>query len=96
METMLATLYRAFTSQQEFLATAAHELKTPVAILKSTLQSMVQLPRTVDEYRARIEMALEDVARNKKLIHSMPPPACFRSLSRSAQGHKCSNPSPSQ
>ena len=52
METMLATLYRAFSSQQEFLANAAHELKTPVAILKSTLQSMVQVPRTADEYRA--------------------------------------------
>ena len=71
METMLATLYRAFSSQQEFLANAAHELKTPVAILKSTLQSMVQVPRTVDEYRARIEIALEDVARIEKLIHSM-------------------------
>jgi signal transduction histidine kinase len=71
METMLATLYRAFTSQQEFLANAAHELKTPVAILKSTLQSMVQVPRTADEYRARIEVALEDVARIEKLIHSM-------------------------
>jgi signal transduction histidine kinase len=71
METMLATLYRAFTSQQEFLANAAHELKTPVAILKSTLQSMVQVPRTADEYRARIEIALEDVARIEKLIHSM-------------------------
>jgi signal transduction histidine kinase len=71
METMLATLYRAFSSQQEFLANAAHELKTPVAILKSTLQSMVQVPRAVDEYRARIEIALEDVARIEKLIHSM-------------------------
>jgi signal transduction histidine kinase len=71
METMLATLYRAFTSQQEFLANAAHELKTPVAILKSTLQSMVQVPRSAEEYRARIEIALEDVARIEKLIHSM-------------------------
>jgi signal transduction histidine kinase len=71
METMLATLYRAFSSQQEFLANAAHELKTPVAILKSTLQSLVQVPRSADEYRLRIEIALEDVARIEKLIHSM-------------------------
>jgi signal transduction histidine kinase len=71
METMLATLYGAFSSQQEFLANAAHELKTPVAILKSTLQSLVQVPRSADEYRLRIEIALEDVARIEKLIHSM-------------------------
>jgi signal transduction histidine kinase len=85
METMLATLYRAFSSQQEFLANAAHELKTPVAILKSTLQSMVQVPRTVDEYRARIEIALEDVARIEKLIHSM---LRLARAEQSAAGHR--------
>ncbi len=85
METMLATLYRAFTSQQEFLANAAHELKTPVAILKSTLQSMVQVPRTAEEYRARIEIALEDVARIEKLIHSM---LRLARAEQSAAGHR--------
>ena len=85
MKTMLATLYRAFTSQQEFLANAAHELKTPVAILKSTLQSMVQVPRTAEEYRARIEIALEDVARIEKLIHSM---LRLARAEQSAAGHR--------
>jgi signal transduction histidine kinase len=85
METMLANLYRAFTSQQEFLANAAHELKTPVAILKSTLQSMVQVPRTAEEYRARIEIALEDVARIEKLIHSM---LRLARAEQSAAGHR--------
>ncbi len=85
METMLATLYRAFTSQQEFLANAAHELKTPVAILKSTLQSMVQVPRTAEEYRARIDIALEDVARIEKLIHSM---LRLARAEQSAAGHR--------
>ncbi len=40
MTAMLDGLHRAFTQQREFLANAAHELKTPVAILKSTLQSL--------------------------------------------------------
>jgi signal transduction histidine kinase len=85
METMLATLYRAFTSQQEFLANAAHELKTPVAILKSTLQSLVQVPRSAEEYRARIEIALEDVARIERLIHSM---LRLARAEQSAAGHR--------
>jgi len=85
METMLATLYRAFSSQQEFLANAAHELKTPVAILKSTLQSLVQVPRSADEYRLRIEIALEDVARIEKLIHSM---LRLARAEQSAAGHR--------
>ena len=71
MSTMLANLRRAFTSQREFLANAAHELKTPVAILKSTLQSLLQRPRSSDEYRAGIEAALDDMARLEKLLHSM-------------------------
>ena len=71
MTTMLDGLHRAFTQQREFLANAAHELKTPVAILKSTLQSLLQRPRAADEYRAGLEQALDDMARLEKLLHSM-------------------------
>jgi len=71
MTTMLAKLEQAFTSQREFLADAAHELKTPVAILKSTLQSLAQRPRKEEEYREGIEAALEDTTRMEKLVHSM-------------------------
>jgi signal transduction histidine kinase len=71
MTTMLDGLHRAFTQQREFLANAAHELKTPVAILKSTLQSLLQRPREAEEYRAGLEQALDDMARLEKLLHSM-------------------------
>jgi signal transduction histidine kinase len=71
MTTMLDGLHRAFDQQREFLANAAHELKTPVAILKSTLQSLLQRPRQAEEYRAGLEEALDDMARLEKLLHSM-------------------------
>lgn len=71
MTSMLDGLHRAFTQQRGFLANAAHELKTPVAILKSTLQSLLQKPRTSEEYRAGLEQCLEDMARLEKLLHSM-------------------------
>jgi signal transduction histidine kinase len=71
MTSMLDGLHRSFTQQREFLANAAHELKTPVAILKSTLQSLLQRPRTSDEYRAGLEEALDDMARLETLLHSM-------------------------
>jgi signal transduction histidine kinase len=71
MTSMLEGLHRAFTQQREFLANAAHELKTPVAVLKCTLQSLLQRPRSADEYRAGLEEALEDMARLEKLLHSM-------------------------
>jgi signal transduction histidine kinase len=71
MTAMLAGLHRAFTQQREFLANAAHELKTPVAILKSTLQSLLQRPRAAEEYRVGLEQALDDMARLEQLMHSM-------------------------
>ncbi len=71
MTAMLAKLQEAFNSQQGFVANAAHELKTPVAILKSTLQSLLQRSRTSEEYHAGIEAALEDTTRLEKLVHSM-------------------------
>jgi signal transduction histidine kinase len=71
MTSMLSGLHRAFTQQREFLANAAHELKTPVAILKSTLQSLAQRPRSADEYRAGLDEALDDLARLETLLHSM-------------------------
>src|SRR5207245_3181634 len=40
MTRMLSRLERSFEQQREFLGNAAHELKTPVAVLKSTLQSL--------------------------------------------------------
>lgn len=71
MTSMLTGLHRAFTQQRDFLANAAHELKTPVAVLKSTLQSLLHRPRTSDEYRVGLEEALDDMARLEKLLHSM-------------------------
>jgi signal transduction histidine kinase len=71
MDGMLAGLQQAFTSQREFVANAAHELKTPIAVLKSTLQVILQRPRTAEEYRTQVEVALEDVARLETLTHSM-------------------------
>ena len=71
MDGMLATLQHAFTSQREFLANAAHELKTPIAVLKSTLQLLLQQPRSAEEYRAHLEGALDDLARLEALTHSM-------------------------
>jgi signal transduction histidine kinase len=71
IETMLQRLEKSFSQQREFLGNAAHELKTPVAILKSTLQRLVQKPRHSDEYETGIRRALDDMDRLEKLLHSM-------------------------
>jgi signal transduction histidine kinase len=71
MKQMLERLQRSFEQQRQFLGNAAHELKTPVAVLKSTLQSLVQRPRTDDEYRSGIQQSLEDLERLEQLLQWM-------------------------
>lgn len=71
METMLHRLHQSFEQQRQFLGNAAHELKTPVAILKSTVQSLLQKPRTSTEYQAGLTQSLEDVERLENLLQGM-------------------------
>jgi signal transduction histidine kinase len=71
MTTMLARLQRAFAQQREFLGSAAHELKTPVAVLKSSLQSLQQRPRSSEEYRRGLQECLEDLDRLELLLQWM-------------------------
>lgn len=68
---MLGRLRRSFVQQREFLGNAAHELKTPVAVLKSTLQTLNLKPRTTAEYRQGLDSALEDLERLEKLLQWM-------------------------
>ncbi len=71
MAQMLRRLQDSFTQQKEFIGNAAHELKTPVAVLKSTLQSVLQRPRPAEEYRAGLERALEDLNTLERLLLGM-------------------------
>jgi signal transduction histidine kinase len=68
----LATRVRAaFDRERQFLSDAAHELKTAVAIQKSTLQLLEQRNNTESEYREGIARALEDTARTERLVSDM-------------------------
>ena len=71
MTQMLARLERSFVQQREFLGNAAHELKTPVAVLKSTLQSLLQRPRSSEEYRGGLQASLQDLDRLEQLLQWM-------------------------
>ena len=71
MTMMLSRLETSFIQQREFLGNAAHELKTPITVLKSTLQSLLQRPRSSEEYRSGVAAALEDVDRLEQLLNWM-------------------------
>jgi signal transduction histidine kinase len=68
IETVLERLRQSFRQQRDFTSDAAHELKTSVAIVKSTLQTLLQRPRPEQEYRAGLESLLEDCGRLEDLL----------------------------
>jgi signal transduction histidine kinase len=71
IETVLDGLRRAFTRQREFLGDAAHELKTSFAIVKSSVQSLLNAPRTAAEYRDGLLEISEDSERLEDLLNRM-------------------------
>lgn len=71
LQSLAARVRAAFDRERQFLSDAAHELKTTVAIQKSTLQLLEQGKASEEEYREGIARALEDTARTEKLVADM-------------------------
>jgi signal transduction histidine kinase len=71
IEAVLQRLHNAFQQQRDFTSDAAHELKTSVAIVKSSVQSLLQRPRAAAEYREGLADILEDCARLEDLLARM-------------------------
>jgi signal transduction histidine kinase len=71
LEGLIRRLKAAFERERTFVGDAAHELKTAVAIQKSTLQVAAQGPANLAEYRKGFEQALSDVDRLEALVLRM-------------------------
>ncbi len=60
---LLERLELASAAQQRFISEAAHELRTPLAVLRSGLEVTLQQPREAEESRAALEQAMGEVER---------------------------------
>jgi len=64
-------LQLAFERQRRFTGDAAHELKTSLALLKSSLQLLTLQHRTAEQYEAGLEELAFDVERMEQLTERM-------------------------
>jgi signal transduction histidine kinase len=71
LETVLARLEHSFLQQRRFVSDAAHELKTAVAVLKSSLQLLTLKQRTAIEYERGIERSQLDCQRMEETVAKM-------------------------
>lgn len=68
---MLARLEEAFARLSRFSADIAHELRTPLGHLRGELEVCLMRQRSVEDYRAAMESALDECARLTMLIENL-------------------------
>lgn len=71
LEAALNRLQRSFEQQRRFTSDAAHELKTDVAIVKSSLQLLSMRKRTIEEYSRGLALGLDDFTRLEMTVQKM-------------------------
>lgn len=71
LNAMFERLQTAFVRQQQFTADASHELRTPIAILRSHAELALSRPRTVEEYRQTLETCLRSANRMTTLVQGL-------------------------
>lgn len=60
---LLDRIHLAFKREQQFIADVAHELKTPLSTLRSTLEVSLNHKRTTEEYRRALTDAIQETHR---------------------------------
>ena len=71
LEAALERVHRSFEQQRRFTSDAAHELKTDVAIVKSSLQLLSMRKRTAEEYSDGLVVALRDCDRLEETVQKL-------------------------
>jgi len=67
----VARLRHAFEQEKRFVRDATHELKTAVAVVRSTIQVLTMRQRSADEYELGLQKVLVDNERVEELVSRM-------------------------
>jgi heavy metal sensor kinase len=71
LNVMLDRLQSGFERITRFTADASHELRTPVALLRTRTEVLLRRPRSAEEYRAAHEENLQELERTSNLIEQL-------------------------
>jgi heavy metal sensor kinase len=68
---MLERLEKAFLSQRKLIEDLAHELKTPLAVMKGELEVTLKRVRSTREYESTLDINLEEVNKLIKILEEL-------------------------
>jgi heavy metal sensor kinase len=71
INSLIDRLQKAIEEMRRFTADAAHELRTPLAVLRSGIEVTLRVPRSADEYRRALEAAAEESHRLTRLADQL-------------------------
>jgi two-component system, OmpR family, sensor kinase len=80
-------LESAFARQRQFTADAAHELRTPLAVIISETQTTLARERTSAEYRETVEACLDTAQQMRRLTESLLELARFEAETNEEHPH---------
>ncbi len=68
---MLERIDRSFASVRAFTGNASHELRTPIALMRTEIEVALHRPRTAEEYRTTLLHLHDDTVRATDLVENL-------------------------
>ena len=79
----LDRIENAIEREKQFTSYASHELRTPISIIKGTLEVLIRKPRNQEEYVEKINYCIDEVNRINNIIDQLLILARFENQKKS-------------
>lgn len=68
---LLSRIEKAIEREKSFTSYASHEFRTPLAVLKGTLEVLIRKPRKQEEYEEKVKYCIKEIDRLNHLVDEL-------------------------